>query len=439
MNDQRFPAHIISFLLALTIIFAGSTLYYGVRAEQYQSTLFYSHEKAYSELLESLSDVDAALQKIRYTNSPATVSTLSAQIWRQSECAKSALSLLPTAEAGLEKTQTFIARTGDYAYSLLRAASRGQSVSAEQKEALDSLCQTAQNLTDELTLLKARLDAGTLAYELAAGQDAGALADDFNTVEQEFPEYATLIYDGPFSQHLDKLSPAMLEGKEAVSEAQACAAAAAFCGLPEESLSLTYQGGDAIECYSFSNAAGVSIDVTRLGGLVYRMSDPRPVQDASLTLEDAVERAAVFLEERGYGSMKESYYTRFENMLTINFCYVQDGVTIYPDLVKVSVALDDGGILGFESRGYLMSHRQRTLAADQVSQSSVRSQIDSRLTILSSDLAVIPTDGKNEILCHEFICQTPDGMHVIVYINAETGIEENILMLIESEDGTLTM
>ena len=65
--------------------------------------------------------------------------------------------------------------------------------------------------------------------------------------------------------------------------------------------------------------------------------------------------------------------------------------------------------------------------------------MDPSLTILSSGLAVIPTEGKYELLCHEFICQTADGMHAIVYINAQTGVEENILLLLEDENGTLTM
>ena len=438
MNAHRFPAQVISFLLALTVIFAGSTLYYGIQSERAQTALWYGHEKAYSELLDSLSELDAALQKIQYTASPSTVSTLSAQIWRQSECAKSALSQLPSSEAGLEKTQTFIARTGDYAYSLLRSATRGPAVTAQQKDPLASHCQTAQNLTDELSLLKARLDSGALAYAAQSGGSA-ALADSFHTVEQEFPEYATLVYDGPFSEHLDKQSPKMLEGQSAVTETQARTAAARFCGLPEDSLSLSYQGGDRIACYSFSTPAGVSADVTVLGGLVYSMSDPRTVGPAALTDEQAVERAAVFLQEHGFESMKESYYTRFENMLTISFCAVQDGVTLYPDLVKVTVALDNGGVIGFEARGYLMSHHTRTLPEPEVSEEEARALVDGSLTVLSSGLAVIPTSGQYELLCREFICQTPDGMHVIVYINAETGVEENLLMLLESENGTLAL
>ena len=436
MKDRRFFTHLASFSLALCLILAGSTLYYAARADRYQTTISLSQEKAYSELLDSLSNLDAALQKIRYTASPSTVSTLSAQIWRQSETAKSALSLLPSSDGGLENTQTFIARTGDYAYSLLRSASRGQAVTAEQKEALASLCDTAQSLTGELTLLKARLDAGELTYD---GKDASGLASSFSTVEQEFPEYATLIYDGPFSEHLDGQAPAMLEGKAPVSEAQAKAAAAVFCGLPESELTLDYQGEGSVPCYSFSSPSGVSVDVSRAGGVVFRMSTYRELGQAALSSEEGVQRAAAFLQEHGYPNMKESYHTLFEGMLTINFCPVQDGVTLYPDLVKVSVALDDGSVIGFESRGYVMAHKQRDLEAAAFPAEQAEALVDPSLTILSSGLAVIPTEGKYELLCHEFICQTADGMHAIVYINAQTGVEENILLLLEDENGTLTM
>ncbi len=436
MKDRRFFTHLASFSLALCLILAGSTLYYAARAERYETTISLSQEKAYSELLDSLSNLDAALQKIRYTASPSTVSTLSAQIWRQSETAKSALSLLPAADGGLENTQTFIARTGDYAYSLLRSASRGQSVTPEQKEALTSLCDTAQSLTGELTLLKARLDAGELTYD---GTGDAALASSFSTVEQEFPEYATLIYDGPFSQHLDQQTPAMLEGKAEVSEDEARASAAAFCAVPQGELTLDYKGEGSIPCYSFSSPSGVSVDVSRSGGIVYRMSLYRDLGQATLSSEEGVARAAAFLQEHGYANMKESYHTLFEGMITINFCSVQDGVTIYPDLVKVSVALDDGSIIGFESRGYVMSHKQRTLEEAAFSADDARAQVDPSLTVLSSGLAVIPTEGKYELLCHEFICKTSDGMHAIVYINAQTGVEENILLLLEDENGTLTM
>ena len=53
-------------------------------------------------------------------------------------------------------------------------------------------------------------------------------------------------------------------------------------------------------------------------------------------------------------------------------------------------------------------------------------------------LAYIPTTGYNEVFCWEFVCKTEDGGHALVYINCETGLAENLLLLVETENGTLT-
>ena len=120
---------------------------------------------------------------------------------------------------------------------------------------------------------------------------------------------------------------------------------------------------------------------------------------------------------------------------------LRDGqeVVLYPDLVKVGVALDTGSVVFFDARGYLMNHQEREFSAPMLTDTTAREILSPSLTVQSQNMAVIPTSGQYELLCREFICQTPDGMHVIVYINAETGIEENLLMLIENENGTLAL
>ena len=51
---------------------------------------------------------------------------------------------------------------------------------------------------------------------------------------------------------------------------------------------------------------------------------------------------------------------------------------------------------------------------------------------------MIPLESKREVLCYAFQGSF-DDQNFIIYINAATGKEEKILMLIESEDGILTM
>ena len=47
--------------------------------------------------------------------------------------------------------------------------------------------------------------------------------------------------------------------------------------------------------------------------------------------------------------------------------------------------------------------------------------------------------GEYEVLCHEFKCQNESGGHVLVYVNAQTGQQQKILLLLEDESGTLVI
>ena len=54
-------------------------------------------------------------------------------------------------------------------------------------------------------------------------------------------------------------------------------------------------------------------------------------------------------------------------------------------------------------------------------------------------LAMIPTPGLDETLCWEFVCKGEDGENILVYINTETGMEDRIYELIESDQGVLAI
>ena len=89
------------------------------------------------------------------------------------------------------------------------------------------------------------------------------------------------------------------------------------------------------------------------------MLKSRYAGESKITAEDAVRNATAFLGEKGYTKIKESYYSTVDGVCTINYAYYEDGITYYTDLIKVSVALDNGEILGFDATGYIMNHRVR--------------------------------------------------------------------------------
>lgn len=101
--------------------------------------------------------------------------------------------------------------------------------------------------------------------------------------------------------------------------------------------------------------------------------------------------------------------------------------------------MDTGGIVGFESEGYVMSHREREIPEPQIKAEEAQGRVSEDLAVTSNGLAVIETGGKNEVFCHEFKCEGKNGRRYILYVNAATGDEENLLTLLEDENGTRMM
>ena len=181
----------------------------------------------------------------------------------------------------------------------------------------------------------------------------------------------------------------------------------------------------------------MDISVAKKGGHVVYLNYNREVENEIISKEEANEKALKFLEERGYTNMKETYYLTQQGIVTINYAYQQGEVICYPDLIKIKIALDDGEILGFESTGYLNCHTTRNLDENKISVDQAREKINKNLEISNERLAIIPTEYDTEIYCWEFQGKINDN-EFLVYINANTGKEEDILVIINTPNGTLT-
>ena len=453
MERRRVRVLAASFTAAAFAVSVGFGVQGHARAEDYRRQLDNGYRQAFTELTTAAGELDAALEKATYATTPALFAVLCAQAYAKALAAQSALGELPYGNVELEQTAAFFAKAGDYAMAMARGANGEGVCTDENRETLRGLAATAGDLSATLQALQLQLDGGALHPEdvaaaetrlAAAAEDGGQITSGsaFQTVEADFPQVPTLIYDGPFSEHLSSRTPQMLEGLPQVTEEEARRAAAAFAGLRAEVFTRTSDGAGNLPAWGFSALADggeLYVEITKQGGQVLQMLSSRPVGEAALSRKEGVEQAAAFLEEHGYRDMAPSYFLEGDGILTVHFAPVLDGVYCYPDLVKVGVALDNGDVVSFEAHGYLMNHGAREPAAPAVSADEAAERVDSSLTVLSRQLALIPTGGEYEVLCHEFKCQNADGGHVLVYVNAATGQQERILLLLEDENGTLVI
>ena len=453
MRKRRKTVLLTSYILAGFAVLGAVAYSANLRAESYRLQLENNYHHAFSELVSGVGELDSALQKVLYATTPSMVSSVCAEIYGKAQSAQYALGELPFSSYKFQNMSGFITKAGDYAYMLSKKSAGGAESTEEEHGNLQKLSDTASVLSDNLNQLLAdttnsgvrfgRIDELTdTASQIGNEATANILQDSFSVMEGEFPETPTLIYDGPFSTHIAGLKPKLTEGKGDITAEDAREKAAAFLGMKSSALKPNGERAGNLPVYLFyTNADGgtISFEVTKKGGIITDVFNSRLIKARALTPQDAVKIAGRFLTKKGYKAMKQSYEMTEGNTCTVNYAYTTGDVICYTDLIKVSVALDNGGIVGFESQGYVMNHSERPVPEAKISEDQAKTKISPHLTILSHELAIIPTAGKNEVFCHEFKCENGNGNHYIVYVNAQTGNEEKILILQETPQGTLAM
>ena len=158
----------------------------------------------------------------------------------------------------------------------LKKASAGKTISEEEQNNLIKLSQTATILADNLNQLLSdissngtsigRIEAlGSTAAKIGSDATSNILKDSFTVMEEEFPETPTLIYDGPFSTHIEGMTPKLLEGREEITAEEALKRAAAFFGTKAASSSRAESAGAVSRLYFFANDDGgtISFEVTK--------------------------------------------------------------------------------------------------------------------------------------------------------------------------------
>lgn len=438
----------LTYLAAAFLLLFAIIIRLSLRASRYKQLVKLSYLSAFAQLTDSVDEMNTALEKCTYVTSPAMVSGLCTQLYGESLTAQAAIGELPYGNVELEQTAAFVSKVGAYAEALSRS-SAADGYSVEDTDTVAALSEAAADLSDRLDELEAALIDGSLTLEDAeaieerltaqSGSDSLLSGSSYEAIETDFPELPTLIYDGPFSDHLESSSPAMLEHANPVTEAQARQKAASCLALEATEFFDGELTEGELPCYRFSCGKECSVEITRSGGYLLSYSNGRALGAETLSKDEALQKAREFLDALGVHDMAETYFIDRGNSLTINFAWKVGEVLCYPDLIKVEVAMDTGEVIGYEASGYLSHHTQRDALTPAVSQQQAEQALSSRLTRLSTQLALIPTGGEKEILCWEMKCQNAEGQHYLVYINAATGAEQQILILLEDDTGSLVI
>lgn len=433
---------IISFCGAAVLVSVGFVIKERQIVNRYKLQIQNTYSRSLDELNSSVNDIALILEKAQYVTSAKQISNMATKLVSQSETAKTALSKLPATEEELTVLNRFLSQVGNYATSVSNNLIEGNDISDEYGKNITSLSDTAIKISKVISDLQISYNnidywADELDRELGAVVSQDTLAGSLGELEENLSDYPTLVYDGPYSDHILEKEPIMIKNAQKISELEALDIAVKAVDASKDTLTFDGLVYGKIPTYRFSNKS-VAITVSQNGGYVVYMRKSRSVGDTVLEYNQALDKAKRYLEKNGKTGLVETYYFSDEGVCTINFAYLDGETVCYTDLIKVGVAMDTGEIMLYEASGYLTNHTDRAFETPAVSVEEASKIVSNKLAIREMSLALIPTDSGGEVRCYEFVCRSETDKDILVYINAVNLTEERILILLKSDGGVLT-
>lgn len=452
MNLKR--SAIVVGVLVLLIVVGWMFFNYSNRLVRAENQLEAQYQMAFFNLLKHSENLDMLLAKSIASSSPRQNIINLTTIWHEAENARMALDRLPVG-LKLQTSQKYLAQIGDFAFYLAKKNASNQAIDETEWNKLKELRDQTKKLNIKLHDLISKVKAGKIRWgsldsersKNKAKPPERSLGRELGEIDERLKDEApTLTYDGPFSDHVENIKPKGLIGPR-ISESKARGIARRFVDVSDRanySIEKEDEPRGLIPAYSYtlrsqSKNEEVVIDVSKKGGHVIWYLNPRDVKEARVSIDDAVSKAEGFLKARGFNNMVATGSLREDNVLTVTFVPQINGVVIYPDFIKVSVALDSGQVVGYDAQGYLISHHKRNLPQPKLTKDEVKELIKPDLNIKRIRLALIPTPGRRELLCYEVRATLEEDEEFYIYINAINGHEERILKIIETDDGNYTM
>ena len=433
----------ITILLVIVSIILAVNLYN--KNISYATVVENDNNQALYEIVDRVQNTKIYLAKALISKDATHGLKTLSNIWREANLAMCYLVMLPIESQEIENTEKFLNQVSEYSYSLFNKNMNGENLNDEDMAKIQELYNYSSDLSNTLTEMLDELNNGTLNWEdLKNNTEDSEISQvsNFDIVEENFHEYTGLIYDGAYSEHLTNSERKGLTGEE-ISEEQAKQIAEEFIGKDKikETKNNGFVENGNIPVYRFEIITNedktIGISISKKGGHIVFMNYDREISGENITEQEAIQKGKDFLGSKGYINMQETYSIKNSGFITINYAYKQEDVIIYPDLIKVKIALDNGEIIGIETMGYLNNHNIREIPTNLISEEEAIKDISKNTQKEVKGLAIIPTEFNTEILCYE-IKGKINEIEFLTYINAQTGKEEDTLILINTENGTLT-
>lgn len=399
--------------------------------DEYKQHLELSYQESLYQLSANVYNVESNLSKLSVSGDTASQITILSDLSRNCDNASEGLSQLPINTADTYKTQKFLSQVGDFSVNLRRKLVAGGKITEADEDNIEKMLKLNEELSEKIVSLT--IDVGT-DYKITDMPHPGKnpppnyFGDSIRDMNGESLQYPELIYDGPFSDAIEnKRAVQDLNNIIPVEEAQA-KTEQAFSGMGDVTVTYLERADSDMSTYSFRVVAGGNeyyVQNCVCSGKIVLLSANVTAGEESKSDKDCRDIAEKFAVKLGYEDTLKAVWSSKEG----KYCFVQlapviEGTVYYTDTIKVKVSAD-GTVCGFESFAYQCNAANRKTYKHKLSASEAAKNLKDGVEVTSIRKAVIPRHG-GEVLTYEYICEYK-GKEYYIYLNAETGAEENLL------------
>jgi spore germination protein len=432
--------------IAILAIGLAGTAYWAYQDHQEKIAIMNQNENNYQRAFNDLNyQIDVLNDKIGTTlamNTKGSLSPALAEVWRLTNEAHNSVGQLPLTLMPFHETEKFLTNIGDFAYKTAVRDLDKSPLSDEEYNTLKSLYSDATEIRDELRGVQSKIinnDLRWMDVETALADTTGdsqrdnQVIDGLKTMDKNVKSFGQKSEYGPTFTSIEEknidyknLSGSEITRKEAIERAKK------YTGVSNvKSANVTEnKDGSKYDFYHVNLKASsghmIGIDLTKKGGYPIYIINDRQVSEAKLGLNDGYKKALQYLNKMGFKNMELFESTQYSNVGVYTFITVKDQVRIYPESIRIKVALDNGDIIGFGSEDYLQNlDKERKVSKPAITEEEAKKKLSGKVKIMEERLAVITNDLYEDVLCYEFMGTVGNDTYRI-FINAENGHEEKV-------------
>lgn len=431
----------VAFPIALVALIAVGM--WGFQENQEKNSILIKAENQYQRAFHDLNfhmdSLQDELGKALAINTRKQLAPCLTNVWRLAYSAQNDVAQLPLTLMPFNKTESFLADIGTFSHRVAVRDLNEKPLSDKEYETLKTLYKRSNGLQQELQKVQTNIIDDHIHWmdvELALAsedkQTDNTVIDGLRSIDKRSEEYAEVDW-GPGAGDLmarKKENVKHIKGKP-ISGDEAKKRVAQFLDMKNtEGIQLAKSKNKDLPVYSAEvtkpgDNDRLHMDVTEKGGYVIWMMNERDVKERKLSVKEGQKSAEKYLKRHGFDSMQTITYSEYGNEAVYSLAYQKDGVTVYPDLVTVKVALDNGEVMSFEASQYIANHKERQFPEPKITEQKAQKQVNPSLNIQDTNLALITLDNGEETLCYEILGQLGKSQYRL-FINADNGDEEKV-------------